>query len=310
MTQFRYHRVAANKQFWQRPHGGRLGSDRGFVGENGWGVEDWNFSRDIWDDGRTHLYLTQKPAVDDRDKVFNIALGEFIDGAHWLIGFAEHASFALSELPGSALERRATELSLIQEEDQLGSDFVGLDRGELRKKLRDELTNAWVSLDPKHLFQLQRPMRLPQNLSPKGKRYQLLHLSEEDYYLMKDLARDNSLSILPGKEQFPEGALITTTHITQERSAELVRKAKQAFIAKHGHLFCEICAFAPQDRFGAKMQNKIIEAHHDVPLSTYENEQDTKVSDLKMLCPTCHSAVHAWRPWQLVSEFKKLVIER
>lgn len=62
MPQYRYHRMATNVHNWTKPHSGRLDITKDYVGKNGFGLEDWNFARELWDDQRLHLYLQQKPA--------------------------------------------------------------------------------------------------------------------------------------------------------------------------------------------------------------------------------------------------------
>lgn len=55
-----------------------------------------------------------------------------------------------------------------------------------------------------------------------------------------------------------------------------------------GKLFCQACGVEPLKVYGVE----VIEAHHRIPLSKSEEGRVTEISDLIMLCPSCHRAVH------------------
>lgn len=86
-----------------------------------------------------------------------------------------------------------------------------------------------------------------------------------------------------------EGARKLALHYRRERDAGLSRDAKAAFAkANGGKLFCQACGIEPLKVYGVQ----VIEAHHRIPLSKSEEGRVTEISDLIMLCPSCHRAVH------------------
>lgn len=91
------------------------------------------------------------------------------------------------------------------------------------------------------------------------------------------------------KKASPEGAKKLVKHYQRERDAGLSRDAKAAFAkANGGKLFCQACGVEPLKVYGVE----VIEAHHRIPLSKSEEGRVTEISDLIMLCPSCHRAVH------------------
>ena len=86
-----------------------------------------------------------------------------------------------------------------------------------------------------------------------------------------------------------EGAQKLVKHYRRERDAGLALRAKAAFSAAHkDKLFCQACGVEPLKVYGVE----VIEAHHRSPLSKSEEGRVTEISDLMMLCPSCHRAVH------------------
>ena len=88
----------------------------------------------------------------------------------------------------------------------------------------------------------------------------------------------------------PEGIRKLRQHWYLERDSSLPRKAKEAFEALHGELFCEACGLRPVPTYG----HPLVDAHHRLPLSKYAaaGKMSTSPSDFAILCPSCHRAVH------------------
>jgi len=88
----------------------------------------------------------------------------------------------------------------------------------------------------------------------------------------------------------PEGIRKLRQHWYLERDSSLPRKAKEAFMALHGELFCESCGLRPVPTYG----HPLVDAHHRLPLSRYAvaGKMNTVPSDFAILCPSCHRAVH------------------
>jgi hypothetical protein len=92
------------------------------------------------------------------------------------------------------------------------------------------------------------------------------------------------------EEASPEGVRKLRQHWYLERDSSLPRKAKEAFEARHGELFCEACGLRPVPTYG----HPLVDAHHRLPLSQYAaaGKMTTAPSDFAILCPSCHRAVH------------------
>lgn len=124
--------------------------------------------------------------------------------------------------------------------------------------------------------------------------------------LVKELDRESAKQgfvgdvELVGNIEGVEGALVERVHRVRERNRVLVAKAKASMKKKHGKLYCEACRLDPTELYGPSGAD-IIEAHHERPLAVRTKASITKLSDLKLLCPNCHRAVHAARPWLTVA---------
>ena len=310
MSRFRYIRMADNELGWRRPHGGRMGG-KDYLGKEGLGHEDWNFAKDVWMDGLYHLYLKGTPAGFDKG-LFNFVLGVHARPAPMIIGFVENATFGLSELPEQVVQRRAQELFALNEDKSLGSRYGGKSVTQIVKLLKKEVVDYRVSVSPQDLHVLVQPVPMPSDI------YKVTHpgfypldLTEDQYYALKErVLLPDTLSSVDQEEEssFPEGPLVERLHKSRERSRAVVEQAKKRFIRKHGRLFCEASDFEPEEYFGnKKLRDRIIEAHHDLWLSDPQHRGETKPSDLKMVCPTCHPAIHTIRPWLKVERLRELL---
>lgn len=85
--------------------------------------------------------------------------------------------------------------------------------------------------------------------------------------------------------QFQEGERKYVTHLMAERSRSVVKALKEI-----QEWVCDICGFDFLSRYGVPY----IEAHHKVPISTYSSSYKVSPSDLALLCPNCHKAVHIY----------------
>lgn len=109
------------------------------------------------------------------------------------------------------------------------------------------------------------------------------------------------------RDAFPEGKKIERYHKTRERNPTVIRLAKKEFKRKNGKLFCQVCNFDFEKRYG-KVGEDFIEAHHTMPLSqVMDDKVETKLSDIALLCSNCHRMVHRKRPWLSIREISKLI---
>jgi 5-methylcytosine-specific restriction protein A len=112
----------------------------------------------------------------------------------------------------------------------------------------------------------------------------------------------------PEYEVFAEGRVVTETHLRRERNPKL--RAKLLEKRRHaGTLHCETCLRTPTG-VDTELAEAIFEAHHLVPLAAGE-ARATKLSDLALLCASCHRQAHKaiakQRRWLIISELVQLL---
>lgn len=92
-----------------------------------------------------------------------------------------------------------------------------------------------------------------------------------------------------------EGKIKVALHKVRERNPRLRKLAIDNFLKNNGRLFCEVCGFSFEDTYG-KLGEGFIEVHHLRPISDYEENDITKIDDLKLVCSNCHSMLHRGDP--------------
>lgn len=143
-------------------------------------------------------------------------------------------------------------------------------------------------------------------------------LNKEDLYYSVDgigsgvwglrdyIPKEEDVDITEDDISFPEGKRMLRTHILRERNPRLIIEAKRRFKEIHGNLFCEICEFNFEERYG-EVGKDFIEAHHTIPVSSMREDEETKIEDLVMVCSNCHKMIHRKRPWLTKEEIKNLI---
>ncbi|MCC5984909.1 MAG: HNH endonuclease [Rhodobacteraceae bacterium] len=309
MPEFRYHRMTENDFGWKRPHTGRLGIGSGYVSEQGFGHEDWNFAGDVWDDGRYHLYLRMPPKREDLNKTFSVVFGLHTKLGAMIVGFAENVRYTQANLTDQIWDRRAREVKALEEDGQLGPRYRGQSIQKIKKALIDERGIYNVSISPADLHVMEQPTLI----SPTAYRvstplYRILPMTAKEYTAVTGAASDADITNAADFDHdssFPEGAQVERLHRARERSRTLVKRAKEAFLQTHGTLHCEACGMVPSEHFkDSSLAGKVIEAHHNVPISNAAHSGATNVTELSMLCPSCHRAIHSIRPWLSVAELR------
>lgn len=109
-------------------------------------------------------------------------------------------------------------------------------------------------------------------------------------------------------EEFVEGRVLTAVHRVRERSAKLRNKLIVTRMAK-GPLSCDACGDGPKTA-EKHLIGSGFEVHHTHPLSN-GGPRATRLSDLALLCATCHRmihrAMHVQRRWMSVPQFSELL---
>ena len=86
-------------------------------------------------------------------------------------------------------------------------------------------------------------------------------------------------SLITSDTPYYEGNTVERTILQKTRNQEILKTVKQ-----RDKYTCRGCGF--------NFHNKIVEAHHLIPISSTEGEKQIKESDLVTLCPNCHAIAH------------------
>ena len=78
------------------------------------------------------------------------------------------------------------------------------------------------------------------------------------------------------------------------------------FLEKHSKLYCEVCGFDFEEKYG-ELGKDFIEAHHVKAVSTMRENEKTKIEDIVMVCSNCHSMIHRKKPWLNRSQLIRII---
>jgi 5-methylcytosine-specific restriction enzyme A len=110
-------------------------------------------------------------------------------------------------------------------------------------------------------------------------------------------------------KEYKEGQRKLKQHIIRERSGQVIDEAKKNFKLKNIRVYCEICGFDFEKKYGEVGKN-FIEGHHKLPISEITEEYNKITSkDIALVCSNCHRILHRKRPWLTVEELKELIKE-
>jgi len=180
------------------------------------------------------------------------------------------------------------------------------------------LVEEFTDIVPINLSDIKVLLQLNLNLTPKNKEEtpwnndfskvkQRRYLTEISKDLFELLAKEckypqQALSnrkiapkILEQKERF-EGEEVERRTLTTKRNREVVIEAKN-----RDKYSCVVCGF--------KYKNKIVEAHHLMPLSTSNGIKRVTKDDLITLCPNCHAIAHMLLKENMQYSDEKILIE-
>ena len=116
---------------------------------------------------------------------------------------------------------------------------------------------------------------------------------------------DSSLDVV----SVVEGGRKLVVHLRRERDRSIVELKKRKVLAETGALICECCGFDFADFYGER-GTEFCEAHHRVPLGTLDEEAETSLEDLAIVCSNCHRMLHRGPDFPSVEELRILVEER
>jgi len=108
-------------------------------------------------------------------------------------------------------------------------------------------------------------------------------------------------------KEYTEGRRKLIQHITRERNVQVIKKAKENFKSKNNSLYCEICGFDFEKKYG-EIGRDYIEGHHILPISQIVTEYNIiRPEEIALVCSNCHRILHRKKPWLTVEELKKLI---
>lgn len=88
-----------------------------------------------------------------------------------------------------------------------------------------------------------------------------------------------------------EGRIQLRLHKVRERDPKLRKKAIEIFIRSNNKLYCEVCKFSFEEKYGV-LGKDFIEVHHLKPVSDYADNETTSIQNLRLVCSNCHRMIH------------------
>jgi len=304
-------RIIVNTHGWTSPSPGRLGraGEGKYVKENGFGHEDWNFNFELAVAGHIYGYAYYTPSPDKLDQLFNIAFVTYA-GRRWrLVGFYLRAEFAPNGAPTPSwlLTSRRSDLLALQADNSLGKPWTGLDASAMRKKLKEEARGLRWRVSVENALSLPAAVPIPKNVFSGGN-YRITTPTLVTSSTFNALRALGKKKMLPDEDEseFPEGRERLHMHKARERSAAVVKQAKEIFLQKHGKFFCQACGFDFAEAYGS-VGTGFIEAHHTIPVSQLKEGSSTKVTNIALVCANCHRMLHRRRPWLSMKDLTALI---
>lgn len=132
---------------------------------------------------------------------------------------------------------------------------------------------------------------------------------QEIFQLTENRLKSDSLDEVVPLERigFPEGKRVERKHHERERDSKLIQLVKEKFKRENGKLFCQLCKFDFEVRYGERGIG-FIEAHHTRPLSELDNDgRETTMEEIALVCSNCHRIIHRVRPWLKMEELSKIL---
>jgi len=106
---------------------------------------------------------------------------------------------------------------------------------------------------------------------------------------------ENHRELVDEEEVFPEGHILTRQHVLRERNRSAVLAKINRVLHIESQLACEVCGFDFFEFYG-ELGRGFAECHHLVPLAEAAFRQNTRLTDLAIVCANCHRMLHRGRP--------------
>ena len=213
-----FQRIVHNDHKWRRPSAGTLASifDKGYVAEQGFAHEDWNFSRALARNGDAYgycYYMPKNPAGP-----FSIAFATYEGSGIWSLGgLYENASYdaAGASFHKTVLRQRSLEIAALQKAGHIGGEYKDCTENIAFQMLSDAQQHYRWRIKQEHIIQLDFAVTLPTNLLPTVVGYHFsrpTELTQKQYMGIKGCIREfidapTKVDFEDGGDiEFPEGA--------------------------------------------------------------------------------------------------------
>ena len=103
-----------------------------------------------------------------------------------------------------------------------------------------------------------------------------------------------------------EGKEIIRMHRTRERDPKIIKEKKEKTLKEKGKLVCEACGFDFEEIYGERGYG-YIECHHKIGVSNMNEDDETKLEDLALVCSNCHRMIHRKKDWLTIKELKEIL---
>jgi hypothetical protein len=116
----------------------------------------------------------------------------------------------------------------------------------------------------------------------------------------------NPVSYEEDEEQIKsqEGRIKLRVHKVRERDPKIKNKAIEIFVQHNGSVFCEVCHFSFEEKYGI-LGKGFIEVHHLKPIAEYNENELTLIDNLKLVCSNCHRMIHRGNSSDLFYQLKE-----
>jgi 5-methylcytosine-specific restriction endonuclease McrA len=106
-----------------------------------------------------------------------------------------------------------------------------------------------------------------------------------------------------------EGRISLRVHKVRERDPKIKKKAIEIFIKQNGSIFCEVCNFSFEEKYGL-LGKGFIEVHHLKPISEYDENEFTSIDNLKLVCSNCHRMIHRGNSSELFFQLQEKLFKK
>lgn len=304
---YKLHRVARNSEGWKRPSLGRLGAPGvgGYVAQNGFGIEDWNFNFGLSNNGMMLGYTVAKPAKQLVGEEFRLILATFSGDDGWYAqGYYDGAIYKNPVAhPGPVIDQMTSDVFQLAQKRALSNRYNQMTQAEIRSTMAAEMLHFCWEIPIEKVVVFKEAVKIaPDTFAPGTQRmvtsYNITEKQFEDIIAGASPIFFTTLE----RETFEEGGHHLRMHNATERNPRLISAFKRGLQS----FACAICAFDFEAEYG-DIGRGFIECHHTRPVSEMNpNGDTTSVDELIAVCPNCHRMLHRQKPLLTPEALRKM----